>query len=138
MTETTAIVLLRLASAGQIIIAILATRMARLLHWEEDIARMPLLLREVFRIHGFFLSFTLTLFSVLTWRFAPDLAGGGQPLASWLAGGIGLFWSIRTVFQWTFYSHDHWRGKPRETALHWTLTLIYGSWAALYWWCALR
>lgn len=138
MNDATLIFLLRTAAVGQCLIAILATQMTRLLHWEDDLARMSLLVREVFKIHAYFLIFTLLLFAVLTWRFAPDIAAGGQPLAAWLAGGIALFWSIRTVFQWTFYSREHWRGKRRETAVHWTLTLVYGSWAVLYGWCALR
>lgn len=138
MSDSTLILLLRTTAAGQLIIAILATQMPRLLRWQEDIARMSLLVREVFLIHKFFLSYTLILFAVLTWRFAPDIAAGHNPLAAWLCAAIALFWGIRTVFQWTFYSREHWRGKPRETAIHWTLTIVYASWSSIYTISALR
>ena len=140
MSDHTLILLLRAAAAGQLIIAILGAVIAKILHWQDDIARMRLLVREVFLIHKFFLSYTLTFFAVLTWRFAPDIAAGQNqnPLATWLAAGIALFWAIRTIFQWTFYSQEHWRGKPAETAVHWTLTIVYASWCALYTIAALR
>jgi len=138
MSDAVLTILLRAAATGQIIIAVLATQMPRILHWQDDIARMSLLVREVFLIHKFFLAFTLLLFALLTWRFAPEISAGGNPVASWLCGGISLFWGIRTVFQWTFYSPDHWRGKRRETTVHWTLTFVYGSWCGLYLLGALR
>lgn len=37
MNETTLILLLRATATGEIIIALLATQMTRLLHWEEDV-----------------------------------------------------------------------------------------------------
>ena len=132
MSDATLIILLRAVAEGQFIIAVLGMLIGKILRWEDEIARMNLLVREVFQIHKVFLSYTLTFFAVLTWRFAPEIAAGQNPFATWTCGGIALFWGIRTVFQWTFYSHEHWRGKGRETAVHWTLTTVYGSWCALY------
>lgn len=132
MSDSLLTVLLWAAAAGQVGIAILGARIAKILKWEAAIAAMPLLVREVFLIHKFFLSYNLILFAVLTARFAPEIAAGGNPPLRWLIGGIALFWGIRTIFQWTFYSREHWAGKPKETAVHWTLTVIYGSWTLLY------
>ena len=42
---------LRLAAGGQLFIALLGPMIPRLLDWREPIARMPLLVREVFHIH---------------------------------------------------------------------------------------
>ena len=138
MNDTTLTLLLRAAAAGHFGIAVLSTQLPRLLHWQEDIARMSLLVREVFRIHSFFITFIMVMFGTLTWKFAPVLAAGGNEIAVWLAGGLALFWGIRTVFQWTFYSRSHWKGKRRETAAHWTFTFVYGVWTLLYAACTLR
>jgi hypothetical protein len=138
MNDTVLILLLRAAAAGHLAIALLSTQLVRLLHWEEDVKRMSLLVREVFQLHGWFIALTLTFFGILTWRFAAVFAAGGNELAAWLAGGIAVFWGLRVVMQWTHYSREHWRGKPRETAAHWTLTLIYGAWTVLYAMCAIR
>ena len=44
------------------------------------------------------------MFAVLTWRFAREMATGTIPIAVWLAAAIGIFWGIRAVMQWTYYS----------------------------------
>jgi hypothetical protein len=49
-------------------------------------------------------SFTLLIFATLTWRLADVMAAGSERAAVWLAGGIGLFWGIRTLLQWLYYT----------------------------------
>ncbi len=123
---------LKSAAAGQVVIAVLGSCIPRLLDWREDVARMPLLVREVFFIHMWFVSFTLGIFAVLTWRFAPVLAAGGNELGRWFAGALAVFWGVRCVMQWAHYSSSHWRGNPGRTAIHWALFLGYGAWAVAY------
>ena len=129
--------LLEAAALLQVGIAALNLFLVRLLHWREDLLRMPLLLREVFRIHAWFISITLAIFAVLTWRFAPQMAGGADPVCRWLAAAIGLFWTIRTTLQITYYSSSHWRGRPGRTLVHISLLVVYGGFALLYLWNAL-
>ena len=49
---------LQIAAALQLAIALLNLFLARLLNWKEEMARMPLLLREVFQVHAWFISIT--------------------------------------------------------------------------------
>ena len=56
----------------------------------------------------------------------------------WLAAGIGMFWAIRTLLQMAYYSSSHWRGRPERTAIHIGLLLLYGGFAAVYFWSACR
>ena len=128
--------LLHLAAALQLGIAVLNLFLVRLLKWKEELARMPLLLREVLQVHAWFISITLGIFVAMTWRFASEMAAGGNVVCRWLAGGIGLFWAIRAVLQFTYYSRSHWRGQPARTAAHVALLLVYGSFAATYLWAA--
>lgn len=130
--------LLRLIAVMQIALAILSLYLPRILDWKTDIGRMPLLMREVFEIHSWFISITLVIWAVLTWRFAPEMAFTTNELARWLCAAIGFFWGIRCVLQWTHYSASHWRGKPGRTVIHWLLTLGYGGWAAVYLFTAFR
>jgi len=60
------ILLLETAAALQMAIAALNLFLVRILKWREDMARMPLLLRQVFQVHLWFISFTLAIFAVLT------------------------------------------------------------------------
>ncbi|SPE52601.1 conserved membrane hypothetical protein [Verrucomicrobia bacterium] len=128
---------LKAAAALQLAIAVLNLFLVPLLKWKEDLARVPLLLREVFQVHAWFISVTLAIFGVLTWRFAADIAGRVAPLDRWLAAGIGLFWGLRTVLQVGYYSSTHWRGKPGRTLVHVALLFLYGGLAAVYLWTAL-
>ena len=131
---TTLSVLLQCAAAAQIGVAILNLFLVRLMKWEPDLARMSLLVREVFQVHAWFISVTLAIFGALTLRFATEMASAGSPLAKWLCAGIGAFWAIRTVLQVTYYSSSHWRGQLGRTTAHVALLLCYGGTSVVYWW----
>jgi hypothetical protein len=128
--------MLQTAATLQIGVAVLNLFLIRLLNWRDDLDRSPLLLREVFQIHVWFISITLAIFGVMTWRFAAEIAGGQNQIAQWLAAGIGLFWGIRTILQVSYYSSSHWRGLPGRTLAHFALLIVYGSFTSLYVWTA--
>ncbi len=128
--------LLQIVAVAQMAIATLNLFLVPLLKWREDLARMPLLLREVFQVHAWFISITLGIFAAMTWRFAAEMAGGASPMCQWLAAGIGLFWAIRTVLQAAYYSSSHWRGQSGRTLAHIGLLIVYGGFAAVYLWTA--
>ena len=128
--------LLLIAALTQLSVALLNMFLVRLLKWQEDLLRLPLLLREVFHVHKWFISVTLTIFAVLTWRFAGELARCEMPVFQWLSGCIGGFWSLRTILQVTYYSSSHWRGQLGRTLAHIVLLVIYGGMAGLYLWAA--
>jgi hypothetical protein len=135
-TEPLLLLGLRIAAVVQLGVAVLNLFLIRLMNWEPDLARAPLLIAEVFRIHTWFISITLAIFGVVTWRFAADFATAAHPLTVWLAAGITLFWSVRSVMQWSHYSAVHWRGNPLRTAIHWALFVGYGAIAFTYGWAA--
>ena len=124
--------LLRAAAITQLGVAVLNLALIRIMNWEPDLDRAPLLIREVFHIHVHFISITLAIFGVLTWRFAGEIATASTPLAVWLAVAIAIFWGVRSIMQWLHYSAIHWRGIPSRTAIHWALFLGYGALAAVY------
>ena len=124
--------LLRLAALAQLGVALLNLFLIRIMKWRTDLDAAPLLIREVFQIHIYFISITLVIFGALTWRFAGEFAAAANPICAWLAIGIGAFWGIRSVMQWTHYSAVHWRGDPLRMAIHWMLFLGYGAFAAVY------
>lgn len=119
---------LRGAAMAQLAIAVLNLLLIRIMNWEPDLQRAPLLIREVFHVHCFFISITLTIFGVVTWQFAPQIASAMNPIGIWLAAAIGLFWGARSVMQWLYYSSSHWRGHARRTVIHF---LLFGGYAAL-------
>ena len=124
--------LLVAVAIGQLLIAMLNMRLDKLLHWDSELKSVSQLLREVFYVHKWFITITLLIFGVITIRFANDIGTGSYEMARWFAAGVGIFWGIRTVIQWVFYSSSHWKGNPGRTAIHWILTISYGGCAVVY------
>jgi hypothetical protein len=131
-TPATLALVLQFSAAAQLGVAILNLFLVRLLNWQDDVKRMPLLLREVFYVHAWFISITLTIFALLTLWFSNEMSRGNNVACMWLAGCIGTFWAIRTVLQVTHYSSSHWRGDLRRTCIHVTLLLMYGGFTFAY------
>ena len=125
-------VALRAAALTQFGIAALNLSLVRVMKWEPDLDRMPLLINEVFRVHVVFITLSVATFAVLTWRFGSEMARGADTLACWLAAAIGIFWAARTIMQWTHYSPSHWRGRAGRTGIHWLLFVGYGALGAVY------
>jgi len=128
---------LRAAAIAQFAVATLNLFLIRIMKWKPDLDQTPLLIREVFHIHVIFISITLSIFALLTWRFVHEIATAANPLAIGLATAIGIFWIIRSVMQWLHYSASHWRGSTARTLIHWTLFLGYGAIAVVYFAAAL-
>lgn len=120
------------AAIGQILIAGINMRLDKLLNWTDELGGLSRLLYEVFYVHKWFISVTCLMFGVLTIRFASDMATGAYEMARWLAAAIGIFWGIRTAIQWCFYSSEHWKGKTKETVIHWIFTVAYGGCTFFY------
>ena len=131
MNETLEITLC-VAAGLQLAVAVVNLNLARLMHWRDDLERLPLLVREAFYMHCWFISATLAIFAVVTWRFSAEMAAGGNPVTTWLAAGIGVFWSLRAVMQVAYYSSSHWRGNKRRTFLHVACLVIYGGFGVSY------
>jgi len=117
---------------GQACVAVLNLNLVRILGWKAEVAGMSVLVREVFQIHTWFISLTLLIFAVLTWRFGSVMVSGEEMTARWLAVAMGIFWGVRAVLQVTHYSVSHWHGNRARTVVHFTLLLVYTAWAAVY------
>lgn len=124
--------LLQLVAFNQIIVAVINLFLPKIMKWQPDLAAMSPLVRDVFVIHGWFISITLAIFGVLTWRFAAEMAAQPSDLARWLCVSIGTFWGVRAIMQWSYYSPSHWRGNGQRTFLHWLLFLVYTGWTIVY------
>ncbi len=115
----------------QVVIAALNLALPRILGWQAAIAAMPLLVREVFHVHSWFISATLVIFAVLTFACA-DAMTRGDTEAAMIAWCVAAFWALRVAIQLFYYSGSHHHGRRFETFVHWALLLVYGGMAASY------
>ena len=123
---------LEVAAIAQLGVAALNLGLVRLLQWREPLGRLPLLMREVFQVHVWFISFTLVSFGIMTLRFAVPMAARTDPAATWLAAIIAVFWGLRVFIQLAYYSVSHWRHDMFRTMVHLFLVIMYGGMAVAY------
>ena len=98
------VIALRVGAVAHFVLVGLNLGLARWLNWKPEIERMSPLVREVFQIHSIFLMLVLTIWGVLTWRFAEEMILAPTEMSRWLGGALMVFWGLRTVMQWTHYS----------------------------------
>jgi hypothetical protein len=115
---------LRLAGvlmAGLVVLNIFVPRRFR---WREELSRVSLVNRQIFQVHTIFLIVTLALFSALLLTSADALVERTR-LARAILLGLTLFWLLRMLMQWFYYSPKLWRGHPFNTRMH---VLFSGLW----------
>ncbi|HEX4567037.1 MAG TPA: hypothetical protein VH138_10415 [Vicinamibacterales bacterium] len=94
--------------------------------WRADMAKLSLLNRQIFQAHSVFLVLILALSSALLLTSADALLEPSR-LSRAILLGLTIFWGLRMVMQWFFYSSDIWRGRRFFTVMHivFSITWIY-------------
>jgi hypothetical protein len=93
-------------------------------HWREEMARLSLLNRQVFQAHSVFLVLTLALFSALLLACGDALLAPTR-LSRAVLLGLTIFWALRMLMQWCFYSPEIWRGNRFFTVMHYVFSVIW-------------
>jgi hypothetical protein len=94
------------------------------LHWREEMARLSLVNRQIFQVHSIFIVLTLALFSALLLT-AGDALLERTRLSRAVLIGLTIFWGVRMLMQWFYYSPDVWRGNRFNTVVHYVFS---GAW----------
>ena len=123
---------LQICAGIQIFIAVFNLFLPRVLKWHDDLNRLPLLIKEVFFVHSWFISCITVIFATMTLKFGDQMLNGTNLACAWLAGMIGLFWLFRAILQITWYSSSHWKGIPSRTRIHIACIFVYGGMASAY------
>ncbi len=94
-------------AAGAVQLAILAANfvLPGELQCRENLARVSPMIRSVFIVHWVYILLVLGIFSVICFRFAPDLAGGSR-LGHFLCAAMALFWLPRIPIQLLVYDRE--------------------------------
>ncbi len=130
MTINPDLVLLNLRIVGLIMagLAVLNLFVPRQFRWREEMARLSLLNRQIFQAHSVFLILVLGMFAALLLVFGRDLLEPTR-LARAVLGGLTIFWTLRMLMQWFYYSPEVWRGNRFHTVMHvvFSATWVYVS-----------
>jgi hypothetical protein len=121
----------RIAGACLLALAVLNIFVPGRFGWKEELSRVSLLNRQIFRVHAFFIILCIVLMGALSLCFAPALLAP-SPLSRLVLGGLSLFWLVRLFCQWFVYDPSLWRGNRFNTFMHCFFTLLWSYFAAVY------
>ncbi len=128
--------LLKLSGVLLIGLALLHAVFPHHFKWKEELRDITLLTRQIHYIHTFFIALTVFLMGVLCLFSASELLT--TKLGRQVCFGLSLFWSCRLLIQFFGYSSSHWKGKPFETAVHISFSLLWVFLTAVFASAALR
>ena len=108
---------LKITGALLIVLGLAHSSFDRYFEWEKDLATAPLLTRQVFLAHCFFISLAVVLMGTCTLCYAGALVHSGF-LSRIVLTGFAVFWLARWFFQLFFYDPAIWRGNAFYTSMH--------------------
>ena len=92
--------------------------------WREELARVSLLNRQIFVAHTVFIVLLIALLAALFLTCAEALLEPTR-LSRAVLLGLTIFWGLRLLMQWFFYSPLVWRGNRLHTAMHAVFSLAW-------------
>lgn len=122
---------LRVAGAGLLLLTLLHVPIARELKWKEEGRRLSPTNESVFHVHTFFVCLVLLMMGLPS-LLAPKALLQPSELGKWTAVSWSVFWLIRLYCQWFVYRSHLWKGKIRETLIHYWFTIVWIYLATLY------
>ncbi len=106
-----------------VILALAHSAFPRYFKWDIELASLSLASRQIVGVHTFFIALTVFLMGTLCLTSSSELIN--TTLGKHISLGIGVFWSIRLLFQFFVFSKDLWKGKRFETLIHISATLLW-------------
>lgn len=91
-------------------------------NWREELSRLSLLNRQIFQAHTVFIVLLIALMSALFLTCAEALLEPTR-LSRAMLMGLTIFWGLRALMQWFFYSPQVWRGNRFNTVMHGVFSL---------------
>jgi len=92
-------------------------------NWNKELKHLSLINNQMMRTHTFFIALTVGLMGLLCTTSALELTE--TALGKKITLGLGIFWSIRLLFQFFVYSSKLWKGKKFETSIHILFSMMW-------------
>lgn len=113
-----------LAAAGHFCVLIASVQVPYRLGWKEDLAKLTAFNRKLMWVHGGFAVYTIFAFGVMS-LFLHDEMLRGDCAALSLAFFIGLYWLLRILVDFAYYSHRDWPQGAAFRVGHVLLTSLF-------------
>jgi hypothetical protein len=126
MTSDAGTLLVHLRIIGVLLAALVVVNLfvPQRFRWREEMASLSLLNRQIFLVHSAFIVLILALFSALLLTCG-DLLLDGTRLSQAVLVGLTIFWGVRMLAQWFYYSPAVWRGNRFNTVMHYVFSAVW-------------
>ena len=124
LSHDTLLLHLRLAGVVMASLVVVNLLVPGRFHWREEMSRLSLVNRQIFQAHSVFLVLTLALFSALLLTCGTALLEPTR-LSRAVLSGLTIFWGLRMLMQWCFYSPLIWRGHRFNTVMHYVFSVVW-------------
>ena len=128
-----------LSAAGHFCVLIASFQVPFRLQWKDDLAKLTSFNRKLMWVYGGFTVFTIISFGVMSLFLHEEMLRGDRAALA-LALFIGLYWLLRIVVDFAYYSHQDWPagasfkiGHVLLNSLFVFLSASYLSVAAWHW-----
>ena len=92
-------------------------------NWKKELGSLSIINRQMMLVHTFFIAIVLLLMGVLCLSSSQELVN--SPFGKRIALGIGIFWLLRLLVQFFWYSSKTWKGKTFETFIHILFSILW-------------
>ena len=113
-----------LAAAGHFCVLIASFQVPQRLGWKDDLAKLTAFNRKLMWVHGGFAVYTIIAFGAMSLALHEEILRGDRA-ALILAVFIGLYWLLRVVVDFTYYSHRDWPPGRAFRVGHVLLTSLF-------------
>ncbi|TAF34994.1 MAG: hypothetical protein EAZ57_01890 [Cytophagales bacterium] len=105
------------------ILALVHIIFPRYFKWEQELAQLSLINRQLMYVHTFFIALVVCFMGLLCLFQAQALVS--TPLGAYICAGFFGFWFLRLLIQFFGYSSKLWYGKTFETLVHIAFTFLW-------------
>jgi len=106
-----------------ILLALIHIIFPKYFHWKAELVKLSLVNRQIMEVHTFFIALTVGLNGLLCLTSADLLIH--TELGKRICLGLAIFWGLRLITQFFWYSSKLWKGNPFETLAHWTFSIFW-------------
>jgi len=112
------------AAAGHFCVLIASFQVPYRLRWKEDLAKLTSFNRKLMWVHGGFAVYTIISFGTLSILLHDEMLRGDRAAVA-LAFFIGLYWLLRIIVDFAYYSHQDWPSGAAFRVGHVLLTSLF-------------
>jgi hypothetical protein len=92
-------------------------------NWKQELSSLSTINRQMMFVHTFFIAVVLLLMGILCLSSSQELVK--TPFGKRIALGMGIFWLLRLLVQFFWYSSTTWKGKKFETIIHIVFSILW-------------